>query len=44
MRKYRGIGGLAVMTPILGKHSSNRHGDPDEAVLIDSGPNDVEPC
>lgn len=43
MRKYRRIRRFTVLVKILSNHSRNSHRDPNEAVLVNTSPNDIEP-
>lgn len=43
MCKQRTIGGLAISAKVLRNSSGDCHGNPDNAVLVDSDPGDVEP-
>jgi hypothetical protein len=44
MAEYRAVGALAVSVKVLRGDGRDGHGHPDEAVVVDSDPDDVEPC
>lgn len=43
MAKDRVVGALAIPAKVLSRDSSDGHGNPDKAIVVDADPYDVEP-